>query len=194
MTTATKEAKTIVPPFGVEFDHPRNADFVLQAIPGCRIRSAISPTATNVDGSVRTLVDVPSGSVVPAVPGMQIHVNPEKLTFVVTDPLYEDEAACERVRAYMEATTFGKLDKIRGVPPQEEKLDVHRMKNLCRELIQIIEEGHAKVCKGPKPLLEDVDKMIGKYLLNPGGDTSTNQPTFEEDYPEWVERMTKAGM
>ena len=190
MTTATK---TMVPPFGVEFDHPRNADFLLQAIPGCRIRGAISPTITNIDGSIRTLVDAPSGSTMPTVPGMQIHVNPEKLKYTVIDPLCEDEAACERVRAYMEATSFGKLDKIQGAPPQEGTLDVHRIKTLCRELIQIMEEGHAKVIKGPKPQLEDVDEMPGHYLLNPGSQTFSTQPTFEKDYPRWIETMTKAG-
>ena len=37
----TTTVKTIVAPFGVEIDTPRNGDVLLQAIPGCRLRGAV---------------------------------------------------------------------------------------------------------------------------------------------------------
>jgi hypothetical protein len=192
MTTAEK-TKTIVPPFGIEFDHPRNADFVLQAIPGSRFRSKIKSTVTNIDGSVRSLVDKPTGAMVPEVPGMQIHVNPEKLEFAVVDPLNDDQEALEAVKAYINKVSLGEIDGIKGVPTTKEKLDVHRMKTLCRELIQILEEGHAKVVKGPTPQLDDVKELPGHFLLNPGMREFTTQPTYEKDWARWVDALTKAG-
>jgi hypothetical protein len=196
------ETKTMtVPPFGVEADHPRNSDLLLQCIPGMRLRSAISASK----GTVRNTQDPDNAPVIPEgqsiglgsfgqIPGMQIHVNPAKLTYVVQDPMHGDERLCERVVRAMKQRGMAVANKINGVSPQEGKLDEHRMKTLCRELIWLLDAGEARMVKGPKPDLEDVDEMPGRYLLNPGSRIPNSQPTFEDEMPDWVNNLQKVGM
>jgi len=124
---------------------------------------------------------------------MKLHVNPEKLTYVIEDPLYEDEELMEILQQRMEASGMPVSGELRGVAPQKGTLDVHRMKTLCRELLNIIEAGEARMVKGIKPDLEDINEMPGNYLLNPGARIPNSQPQFEKDMPEYVENLRKVG-
>jgi len=199
----TKETAASLPPFGIEADHPRNSDLLIQSIPGCKLRSAIGankpvhPSAKDNEER-RRFPMVPRDQAtalgqLPPLPGMKLHVNPEKLTYVIEDPLYEDEELMEILQQRMEASGMPVSGELRGVAPQKGTLDVHRMKTLCRELLNIIEAGEARMVKGIKPDLEDINEMPGNYLLNPGARIPNSQPQFEKDMPEYVENLRKVG-
>ncbi len=189
MTTATMEqptkqrSPTIVPPFGIEVDHPQMCDLLIQSIPGCRLRSRIRPTTTTVQGQIRTPQS--QGHSPPEVPGMQLHVNPTELSYVILDPLNDDEEAQARVKRYLHLTTGARQDaNLRGAKTLKGTLDVNRMKTLCREIVWLLNAGEVKVVKGAAPDMSDVDELPGHYLLNPGIQTRTSQPMFEKDLDE----------
>lgn len=186
------EAKAVtVAPFGIEAVHPRFCDLLLQSIPGCRLRSQIGAVITNVDGTVRTLQS--RGQTPPSVPGMRLHVNPQKRTYVIEDPLNEDEEAKSRIRKYMRSTTGSSPDNLKGADTVKGELDAHRMKTLCREVCDLLDEGSVKVIAGERPDREDIEELPGKFLLNPGLRTQSSQPMFEEDYEGWVTQLTRSG-
>lgn len=195
MAADTKEAKAskeeiAITPFGVEIDHPRNCDLVIQAIPGAKLRSAIKPTVTTVQGTVRT----PTASQIapPSVPGLRLYINPLRGVYRIVDPLVEDEAARERIEKYMKATG-GSTQPVKGVPTLEAKLDEHRMKSLLREIADLLDQQHVKVVEGRAPSRAEIDSMPGNYLLNPGSRVFNSQPVFEKDWDEWVDRLTRSG-
>lgn len=195
---ATAETKTVVAPFAIEADHYRCGDLIIQAIPGCRMRSTISASKPAKDaktGEPRIPQDQAKFlGQFPEIPGMQIHVNPAKLTYVIIDPLDDDEDLCEKIRRTLERVSpFRVGSKLKGVPSQKGTLDVHRMKTLVRELIWWIDSNDAKVIKGTKPDMVDVERLPGKFLLNPGSRVHNTQPQFEEDWEHWVSELTKSG-
>ncbi len=194
------ETRTQVQPFTIEVDHPRNCDLLLQSIPGCRLRSAIS--------AGRTVKDVKTGELripqdqsrflgqLPPVPGMQLAVNPSKLTYEVIDPLHKDIALCDRIQSSinrMEESPVRISGKLRGVPPIKGTLDVHRMKTLCREIGWLLEANEVKVINGVQPSQEEVEAMPGHFMTNPGSQVHNSQPRFEKDFDAWLERMQSAG-
>lgn len=197
MTTATAE-KVIVEPFGVEVSTPNCGDLVLQSIPGCKLRGANRPTKTvrkvvnHVQQEAEEVATHPFP--VPETPGQQIHVNPAKLSYMIIDPMERDERLCDRLNKVVNRNKAVRSDtKLRGVPSQKGDLDAHRMKTLCRELINVVEANEGKVVKGVLPSREQVDKLPGKYLLNPGATLPNTQPRYEEDYDEWVSTIASRG-
>ena len=154
MSTATAEQtrpkSIVVPAFGVEADHPQLCDLLIQSIPGCRLRSRIRPTTTTVQGQIRTPQS--QGHSPPEVPGMQLHVNPAELSYVIVDPLNSDEDAKSRIKRFLHLTTGARQDtNLRGVDTIKGTLDVHRMKSLCREIVWLLADGSVKMVKGAKP-------------------------------------------
>src|SRR3990167_5674528 len=160
MSTGTMEERprVLVMPFGVEADHPRNCDLMLQCVPGLRLRSAIDGTKHTIDvKSGMPMVPIDQSKAFasfPKTPGMQIHVNPAELTYSVIDPLHGDKEMCDRLRMYFRNTT-GALsgDRLEGVPPRSGSLDLHRMKSLVREMLWLVQAKEAKRCKGAMPTL-----------------------------------------
>lgn len=184
-------------PFGIEADHPRNNDLLIQCIPNCRLRSAISGVKGHTDeaGNMRVPIDQARHlGGFPQTPGMQLHVNPAELTYEVLDPLHNNERMCEQIRKYLkEQTGYSVSDKLNGVPPQKGTLDVHRMKSLVREMFWLVEAKEAKKCKGVIPSMEDINELPGHYLLNPGMRVPTTQPVYEKDWDDWVSRLSVTG-
>lgn len=185
-------------PFGIEADHPRNSDIMLQCIPGARLRSAISGTKPCVDaktGELRVPLDQSRhlGSF-PSTPGMQVHVNPAELTYAIVDPMHGNEQLCDRVGKYLrENAGYSPNKKINGIPPQNGKLDIHRMKSLCREMLWLVNADEAKKAKGAIPTIEDINDLPGYYLLNPGARVHTTQPIYEKDFEDWVAQLSHSG-
>jgi hypothetical protein len=199
MSTVTKkrtETSTEVPPFGVQIDHPRNSDVIVQAIPGCRLRSTIKSTRqvkNKITGEMVVPVDQAMAlATLPEIPGMVLHVNPTECSYVVIDPLEGDESFCERIENWMRVQS-GYSGKMRGCPPLKGTLDVHRMKTLCREITWWLTDEWATVVKGLRPKIEDVDGLPGKYLLNPGSSVPNLQPEFEEDWDVWRASLATMG-
>ena len=196
----TKLREVVLQPFTVLVDQKRNCDVLLQSIPGCRLRSAISaskPVIDNKTGEPRIPADQARClGELPPTPGMQLVVNPEKLSYEVVDPLYENEDLCERLRSAInrsEHIAVRITGKLRGAKPLRGKLDPHRMKTLCREVVWLLDDNDMQMVTGPRPTLEDVDKLPGNYLLNPGTQVHTTQPLFEKDWAAWVEKLTTSG-
>lgn len=198
MSTAGQKEAVSVLPFGIEIDHPRNSDVLLQCIPGTRLRSAISGTKGAVNARTGETV-VPRDQTIhlgsfPQTPGMQVHVNPGELTYAIIDPMHGDEKLCDRVRKFLkDARGYSVSERFDGVPPQNGKLDVHQMKSLCRELLWLVQSGEAKKAKGSIPDLEDINELPGHFLLNPGSRVGNTQPRYEKDWDEWVDRLSRSG-
>ena len=188
----------IITPFGIEANHPRNSDLLLQCIPGVRLRSAIDGSKAYTDP--RTGIEhVPVAQATslasfPRTPGMQLHVNPAELSYTVIDPLHNNEAMLTRISAYLRDKEGIKTDaKLNGLPPKSGTLDQHRMKSLCREMLWLVLAGEAANCKGVMPDLEEIDRLPGYFLLNPGSVVPNTQPIYEKDMPDWVNRLSHSG-
>lgn len=199
MSTATEERTIVtIPAFAIEADHPRNSDLLLQGVVGVRLRSRIDGSKPVTDartGDQR----IPIGqsqflASFPKVPGMQIHVNPTKLTCVITDPLHGDKELCKKIWKFMKEKSLVISDsEIDGVPPRDETLDQNQMKTLCRELVNLVDAGEAKRCKGLMPKMQDVEEMPGEFLLNPGSRVPNSQPMYEKDLNAWVDKLNSTG-
>lgn len=198
MSTGTVEKQgIIVVPFAVEVDHPRNDDVLLQSIINCRLRSAIDGSRPAIDAKTGDL-HVPNDQAralasFPRTPGMQLHVNPAALTYEIIDPLEGNEEMCDRIVKFLKRSGAPSLERIKGVPKQNGKLDINRMKTLCREIIWLSDERAVKAVKGKIPRIEDVEELPGEFLLNPGSRVPNTQPQFEADWDNWVQQLSRSG-
>lgn len=197
MSTTTKEKKRVsVVPFAVEIDHHRNADCILPAIPGERMRSrfSITKTATDYQTGEPVIPKSQTQTNLPEIPGMILYVNPGELTYEIIDPLCDDEVLCEKIAARMRKLgRLGTNGKVSGVPKKTGTIDVHRMKTLCRDLLEMLNRKDCKLKKGIAPSIDDINELPGKYLLNPGCQVQNQQPRFEKDWDQWVSDLTKHG-
>lgn len=198
--TVLEDDELIVAPFGIEADHPRNSDLLLQSIPNCRLRSSIDGSRSIIDaktGDVRVPLDQARAlSSFPRTPGMQLMVNPMRGAYVVLDPLEDpaNEQVIDRVNKYLKQNTpIRSNSQIKGVPKQKGELDKDRMKTLCREILDLHDAGHIKVVQGMLPDRETVDSLPGNYLLNPGSRVQNTQPRYEKDLEGWVDRLSQNG-
>lgn len=200
-TVERERIKVLIEPFTVEIDHPRNADVLLQCIPGCRLRSLISGakpiTVRMPDGREESRIPQDQArdmGMLPVIPGMQLTVDPEKCSYRIYDPLSDDEDMCDRIQKAMDTRgVFRSSGKLRGVPTSTGTLDQHRFKSLCRELLWLLEASHAKMVKGVQPTMEDVGELPGDYLLNPGSQVPNTQPRFEREWDDWYSRLVQSG-
>lgn len=198
---AVEEQDVEVNPVGVwtiEINHPRNDDILLQSIPGQRLRSRIDGRRTVKDAKTgEEMIPQAQAEAIsdfPGTPGMQLTVDPENLTYLITDPLYHNEPALDKLNRWVKRKSSVSADfRYQGLEAQEGKLDVHRMKTLCREMLQLIENGWAVRKKGAMPEIQDIDAMPGNYLLNPGSRVSNTQPQFEKDFDAWVANLAAQG-
>jgi hypothetical protein len=204
MPTATqdspaKEAQidSVIPPFGIEADHPRNCDLIIQAVPGLILRSAIDTSKGVRDVRTGQMV-IPKDQIInmgdfPKTPGMQLHVNPNDCTYVVIDPLAKDERIMELVQQWIRTKTPYRNAKIKLEHTVEGKLDRHRMKTLCREMVWLVQANEAKKVRGSMPDLEDLEALPGYFMLNPGSRVQNTQPIYEKDFEAWVDRLANQG-
>jgi hypothetical protein len=194
-TAFDDQVEISVLPFTIEADGPRNDDLLIQCIPGCKLRSAISGMKTVIDKDGNESVPTDQAIAMadfPKTPGMQLHVNPGELSYVISDPLRDNEAIRERLQRWIEnRTKIRTREKIRGVDTVSGKLDAHRMKSLCREMLQLVESGYARCVKGAVPTMEDIEELPGNFLLNPGSRVFNMQPMFEKDWDEWIATLGK---
>lgn len=193
---AEVEKTGTVTPWGIVADHPKNCDLRIQAIPGMfSLRSAIRADRT-VYSLTRKQEMIPADQAAhlgmfPAIPGMELHVNPSKLTFLIKDPLHGDEEMCKKIQRSKTEVDGQKCSEVEGVPPQTGPLDVHRMKTLIREMINLVNAGEARLIKGVMPTIAQCDALPGRYLLNPGAVVQNGQPTYEDAYPAWCDRINQ---
>ena len=195
--TKTNEVISVAP-WAIEADHPRNCDLYIQCIPNGRLRSAIDGTKPAID--VKTgLTMTPLGQsqylgAFPKTPGMQLHVNNSLREVRIVDPLNDMPQVLERINQFAQQQSIRSSGQvIKGVPTREEKLDKHSIKSLNREMYNLVNLGHAKVCMGQLPTLEEIDALPGEYLTNPGSRVPNGMPRFEKDMEAWVDRMHTGG-
>ena len=201
MATATQEKPKVgagiaVPPWGIEIAMENSGDKLVNSIPGLRLRGRIdkSRMRTGKDGETFMPTDqaIEQASL-PMIPGQKLIVNPAECTYVVVDPLEDDEALCDRIRKFMNNRSVFRTDeKIRGVPRKQGKLDVDRMKTLCREMAHMVNVGHAIVVKGSQPDDSAIEALPGRFLHDPGRRVQNTQPDYEDDYADWVQSLRSA--
>ena len=190
--------------FAVEADTRRNGDILLQSIPGQRLRGALDASKPIIAHPKQNEQDfeptVPPDQMsrlgsLGKVPGQQIFVNQAKKTYRIFDPLRDNEELCGRLAAVLKTKQMISGGKINGVKELKGSIDVDQMKTLCRELRWLVESGDAKVVPGAGdlPSFEDIDKMNGNYLLNPGARIQNSQPRYEKEYESWVQRLSQGG-
>lgn len=190
----TGTAKTIK--FTVECDTSNNGDLLIQSAPGVKLRSALVSTkgVKTRDGEEVVPVDrVRHLSAYPRIPGMEITVNSQTSSYTISDPLYEDEELQERLTKALREQRMYQGPRVNGVAPTTTKLDQHRFKTLCRELLWIVNAEDAKIKRGTLPPLEDIEKLPGEFLLNPGSRVQNSQPMFEKDFESWLEDLHRVG-
>lgn len=196
--TERKTKVASVSPFTIEADHPRNQDLLLQAIPNCRLRSRILPSRTvshRRKGQEVHLVPTDQGihlGKLPPIPGMRLKINPANLSYEVVDPLEDNPELAHSIEEALKSDNRA-ITEINPVPKQEGKLDVHRMKTLCREVCWLLESKHATVVHGTDPVMEDVEDLPGKFLLNPGSQVPNGQPKYEDDFDEYAGNLQSHG-
>lgn len=196
---AENRPEVIVGSWSIEADHPRNSELLIQSIPNLRLRSAfdgLKPAVTK-NGKSRTPIDQAlQYAGYPRTRGKILTVNPVRLLYEVTDPLHGDVATCAQIRDWLQEKGLLRRPDIKldGDPPVRGELDVHSMKTLCREMLNLVKQGEAKTVRGDEPTLADINRLPGRYLLNPGLRTSTSQPRYEDDLQGWVDRMNSGGL
>ena len=191
--------------FGLEADERRNGDILLQSIPGARLRGAIDASKPTITHPMQNMGDweptIPpdqsSGlGALPKIPGQQIFVNPDKLTYRIFDPLRDNEELCNRIVSAMKVRGQSvSSDRINGLKEVSGKLHVDSMKTLCRELRWLLEAGDMKTIlgTGDLPSMKEIDAMKGDYLLNPGATTKWLQPRYEKEVDSWTEQLARTG-
>ena len=200
-TVTTVEKETRVGKFTIEADGPRNNMLIIQCIPGCVLRSRLDPTRTVKDsktGEEMMPIDQARAlSALPKLPGMRLEVDPAKLTYKVSDPLQGDHKLLYQLKKRLSQSKEipSKLaERFDGMPDEEGTLDAHSMKSLVWELWHIVDAGEAKLVRGVLPKTKDeIEKMKGKRLLNPGARVPNTQPRYVEDYEAWIENLSTRG-
>lgn len=187
-----------VSPFAIEADHPRNCELLLASAAGVRLRSAFDGMKPAIDKQGNPHVPHEQATTFasfPRMPGMQIHVNPAKLSYKIIDPLYKDDALCERITSVIRKLTATSPNaKFTGHAPKEvENVDPHNMKTLCREMFNLVKCGEAKVVRGDLPTKDEIEQLPGYFLLNPGMHSTTTQPRYEHEFQEWIDRLSHNG-
>jgi hypothetical protein len=129
----------------------------------------------------------------PKTPGMQLHVNPGACTYSIVDPLHGNTKMLNEIATHFrEAGDFSQSGKMDGVERVDGKLDQHRMKSLCRELLCIVQAGDGVLLEG-KLEAADIEDLPGRFLLNPGSTVPNTQPIYEDDFPAWVDNLSRSG-
>ena len=184
--------------FGIEADHPRNSDLLIQGVENCRLRSSIKPTKQIMDEEDGEPVERPVNAwMVDGFPnrlsGMQLHVDPEKLTWKIVDPLEGNERVLAQIKKAVDRNTgYSTIDKLKGMPERSGTLGKDEMKTLVREMVGIINSGEAKVI-GMKPDMDDVDNLPGRYLLNISNREQWKQPRYEDELSDWERNLNRMG-
>ena len=192
--TRNKSGRVACPvqPFVVEITG-NNSDVVIQSIPACVVRGAVKANKRvfSPKSEGKTTI-APSGNFpgIPEVPGMWLKVNPGRCVCTIEDPLAEDKPLLQELEAALKAV--GRMDKgkkLEPLPTRKEELEPSRMKTLVREVVQMIECGMAKMKRGELPAMENIEKLKGHFLLNPGARVANYQPRYEKDYEAYVAKL-----
>lgn len=188
----------VVAPFGIEADHPRNCDLLLQCLPNCRLRSALNGAKPAKDAKTgRPMIPLDQAremsSLIP-IPGMQLHVNPLKRTWTIIDPLHDNKPLLLELSRHLRIMRKATASDFNGVPTSQGELDVHRMKSLVREMFTLVKDSEAVLVKGAMPSMDDIENLPGRFLLNPGARVHNGQPVYEDDLAGWEANLHASGM
>lgn len=199
MTTETVKQRVSLRPFTIEVD-TAGGDLVVKNIAGCKLRTAVDGHRGRLNkktGQMTISRDRAAAlASLPRIPGQYLHVNPEKLTYKITDPLADKDSTLASLKQWYNENTPFRIPagvSMEAAPEQQGELNVHEMKSLCREIIHMMNADLVRVVQGPKPDMEDVQELPGKFLLNPGLQSHTTQPQFEEDWDAWVDNLNRGG-
>lgn len=194
----TKPKMSMVAPFTVEADHPKNSDLLVQSLTGVcnrRLRSALKSSIPVHGRRGKKTVKAPTlkGEILPEVVGMYLQVNPADLEITISDPLADNVTQQEDLKRYIKQTR-GTSENMTFIETTTHKLNEHRMKTLCEEILLFIGAGEMKLVEGPKYTQDDVDSLPGRYLQNPGSLVRSGQPMFRDQMEEYENKLLNAGL
>lgn len=188
-TATAEQPKVKMKTWSIEADHPRNCDLWVQNIPGTRLRGALNGNKPVIDQKTRQPMlpvdQVRNLGPLPPLPGMQLFINPQRCEYVISDPLADEPELLQRF-ASMVAENQALRPDVQPVPLQRGQLNQDQVKTLCREMLQFVQAGEAKLASGNLPTMAEIDELPGDYLLNPGLLTWTSQPLHEKDFDSWA--------
>jgi len=165
----------------IEFDG-ENRNFMISAFgDGTTVRGAFSVSrCINAPGEMRGMPDIP---------GLHLTLNFRDNKLTIEDPLRKDRDLCAKIKSSLRAVNRFKSDgELTGVPTVEKTLSVHQMKTLVLEIRDRMAANEVRIIKGEFPTDDQIEKLPGKKLLDPGRNFPTSQPMFEEDWWDWASR------
>jgi hypothetical protein len=165
----------------IEFDG-ENRNFMLSAFgDGTTVRGAFSISrCINAPGEMRGMPDIP---------GLYLTLSFRDNKLTIEDPLRKDRDLCAKIKSSLRAANRFKSDgELTGVATVEKTLNVHQMKTLVLEIRDRINANEVRIIKGEFPTDDQIEKLPGKKLLDPGRNFPTSQPMFEEDWWDWASR------
>lgn len=166
--------------FTIEFDG-ENRNFMLSAFgDGTTVRGAFSVSRCMNAGDMRGMPDVP---------GLHLTLNLRDNRLTIEDPLRKDRDLCAKIKSALKhARLFGSDGELVGVATVEKTLSVHQMKTLVLEIRDRMAANEVRMIKGEFLTDDQIEKLPGKQLLDPGRNFPTSQPMFVDDWWDYVSR------
>lgn len=126
-------------------------------------------------------------SQMPEIPGLRIRIVPKDLKIVIFDPLEKNEELVERINKVFKAARGGATtQEYKAVERTEMDLEKQpdKFKTLICELARMKESGTIKVHDGKFPTEDEIEKMPGRELFDPGNDG--RKCRYKDEYEEWA--------
>lgn len=186
-------------PFAVEVGDDTNRQFMLTTI-RMTLRGSWSVASLHSRDNGRAGRDLGGAmSRMPAIPGMNVIVEPDKHRIRIFDPLSlpANKDLLERInRIRDEASVIGPRSgsgKWCAVPEAiHDNLSDDVLKTFVLELVRMVGNSQAKQVSGKVPTLAELDGYSGRELYDLGSN-STRKPRYVDEVEGWQQRMERTG-
>ncbi len=180
--TAEKPVRTMIQPFTVEFGDEANRDILISTLSAVYRGAWKKSNYFRQDKQTGEHIgqDIGTANMIPDVPGQRMEFQPGKLSVRIFDPLADNKELLDdfnRGRRRHRQTQ----ETLEPMRESVETRDVNKFKTLVREIVGMVNNGSATLVDGKLPLIGDIDKMDGRYIVDPGDDTYKRQTVFEGD-------------
>ena len=163
----------------VELGDSSNRNFVLQSLKA-KIRGRWVTANANSSGSAMATM--------PDIPGQRLEINFQERKLRIFDPLTEDAAKMDQVNHVVNKASVAKGRQLGPVPEQNTTLHADTLKTLLLELLRFQEEDKLIVVSGRFPNAQQIEKMPGDELFDPGN-SSRFIPRYKRDYDDFAAKV-----
>lgn len=181
--------------FTVEFGNTRGQQITVKTLRRTyRGTFALSDLHRRRDVNGKAMTGRPVGDVmsqIPDTPGMRLEIDVSTRKVREYDPLADDPETLDRACRILSRAKGGVEIKMRAQESRTHELDEHTFKTLLRELVQIKDNGCAKVVSGKLPTHEDIRSLPGRFLHDPWA--SDRAFRFEDEYEKWLGERKRVG-